>query len=247
MYLDYKRRFYVENLHSELKPTFVDVGESKILILSNNILPEARDIVYNLRKDIIEHIERENFFRYSLIPIENTLGEPYIVKVMKNYSKIMNVGPMACVAGAIAQILGEKLFKGDDLIIENGGDIFIYKKGLVNIRVYTNDEVFKDKIIITVDERHDHKPLGIATSSATIGPSLSFGKTCATLVVSNNCALSDAAATRIANDIKTSHDLKRVLDKYKKMIYDFNIPILGVVCVIDSNMAIFGKIKVSFG
>ncbi|AWB09643.1 hypothetical protein TDSAC_0259 [Thermodesulfobium acidiphilum] len=246
MYLDYKRKFYVENLHGDLKPTFVDVEESKILILSRDIVLEAKDIVCSLRKDIVEHIERERFFKNSLIPLQNILGEPYIVSIMKNYSKIMNVGPMACVAGAIAQILGEKLFKGEDLIIENGGDIFIYKKGLINIKVYTNDEVFKDKIVISVEGGEDFKPLGVATSSATIGPSLSFGKTCATVVVSNNCALSDAAATRIANDIKTSQDLKRVLDKYKKMIYDCNIPILGVVCVIDSSMALFGKIKVDF-
>ncbi|WP_448589026.1 UPF0280 family protein [Thermodesulfobium sp.] len=246
MYLDYKRRFYIESLRKDLDSTFIDAEESKILILSKNKNYNVRDIVLQLRKDIIEHIKKESFFKSSLIPLENIPNEPYIVRMMKKFSKIMNVGPMACVAGAIAQVLGEKLFCGEDIVVENGGDIFIYKKDPINIRVYTDDEIFKDKIIITVDQGKDPAPIGVATSSATIGPSLSFGRTSATIVISNNCALSDAAATRIGNEIKTAKDLERILDKYKRMVYDLNIPILGIVCVIDSNLALFGKIRVNF-
>ncbi len=245
MYLDYQGRFYVQDLKTDLEPTFINIEDSKILILSKKKFSEAQGIVSQLREDIIRHIEKEKFFRNSLVALENTADEPYIVRIMKKYSQIMKVGPMACVAGAVSQILGERLFNYDDIIVENGGDIFLYKKGAVSIRVYTDDEVFKDRLLISIGDIKE--PIGIATSSATIGPSLSFGRTSATIVISNNCALSDAAATRIANEVRTSKDLKRVLDKYKRIIYDFDIPITGVLCVIDSNMAAFGKIKVSFG
>lgn len=245
MYLDYQGRFYVQNLKTDLESTFVNIEDSKILILSKKKFPEAEDIVSQLRGDIIRHIEKEKFFRNSLIALENTPDESYVVRTMKKYSQIMKVGPMACVAGAIAQALGERLFNCDDIIVENGGDIFLYKRDAISIRVYTDDEIFKDRLLINIDDIKE--PIGIATSSATIGPSLSLGRTSATIVISNNCALSDAAATRIANEVKTSNDLKRVLDKYKRIIYEFNIPITGVLCIIDSNMAAFGKIKVSLG
>ena len=245
MYLDYQGRFYIQDLKTDLEPTFVNIEDSKILILSKKKFPEAQGIVSQLREDIIRHIEKENFFRNSLIALENTSNEPYVIRTMKKYSQIMKVGPMACVAGTVSQILGERLFNYDDIIVENGGDIFLYKKGPINIRVYTDDEIFKDRLLISIDDIKE--PIGIATSSATIGPSLSFGRTSATIVISNNCALSDAAATRIANEVRTSKDLERVLDKYKRIIYDFDIPITGVLCIIDSNMAAFGQIKVSLG
>jgi ApbE superfamily uncharacterized protein (UPF0280 family) len=243
VYLDYQGRFYLRDLKNDLEPTLVNIEDSKILILSKKRFSGAQGIVSQLREDIIRHIEKERIFENSLIALESTSDEPYIIRIMKRYSQIMKVGPMACVAGAIAQILGERLFNGEDMIVENGGDIFICKKGPIGIRVYTDDEIFKDRLLVNID--HCNDSVGIATSSATIGPSLSFGRTSATIVISNNCALSDAAATRIANEVRSSNDLERTLKKYKRIIYDFNIPITGVLCIIDSNMAAFGKIKVS--
>jgi ApbE superfamily uncharacterized protein (UPF0280 family) len=81
-------------------------------------------------------------------------------------------------------------------------------------------------------------PLGICTSSGTVGPSLSLGRADAVMIVCKDVLLADSYATAMANRIKTVDDLQPVIDSISE------IPeILGAIAVKDDRMAITGRFE----
>ena len=96
------------------------------------------ELVKSLYHQLMHHIERQPEFLKSLEPIEISEG-PNIVRAMVDASKLANVGPMAAVAGAVADQMGNMLvesFNCDEVIVENGGDLFIKVCNPVNIGIY---------------------------------------------------------------------------------------------------------------
>ena len=83
--------------------------------------------------------------------------------------------------------------------------------------------------------RADHAPLGICTSSGTVGPSLSFGKADAVMIICKNCALADTYATAFANEIKTTDDIAPCIEKIGK-----TKDILAAICIKDDKIGIHG-------
>ena len=96
---------------------------------------------------------------------------------------------MASVAGAVAEFVGyDLLIQTENLIIENGGDIFLKSKNKLRVSIYAGESALSYKVNLLV--KPEETPLGICTSSATVGPSLSFGKADAVCVISqisNTC------------------------------------------------------------
>ena len=233
----FEERKYREQINAEgFLKTVVSCKESDLFILSrSDVKAEAEGLLLEARKDIENHIGIDNEFLTTLEPHEAGKGAPLIVRKMAEAAKIFGVGPMAAVAGAVSDYIGEQL--SGDVVIENGGDIFIRCKKPVTFGLYAGDHSpFTGKVKFTV--RSNGKPLGVCTSSGTVGHSLSFGKADAVCVISRNATLADAAATALCNRVKKVSDIEDVL-AYAQSFEE----ITGVIAAIGNKIGIWGEIE----
>jgi uncharacterized protein len=165
-----------------------------------------------VRRDLKRHIARDPSYRTSLVPLAVPEDAPEVVRAMADAATLWGVGPMAAVAGAIAQRVGEAIAApGDRVIVENGGDIWARADGSIRCAVYAGERSpFRDRLAFSVDARDG---VGVCTSSGVVGPSLSFGKADAVVVIARSAAVADAAATAIGNRIRTPADVGPVVEE----------------------------------
>jgi hypothetical protein len=156
---------------------------------------------------------------------------------MLSKSTICGVGPMASVARAISEFVGNDLLQQtENIIIENGGDIFLKSKKELTASVYAGESPLSYKVKFIV--KPEDSPLGICTSSATVGPSLSFGKADAVCVISQSATLADAAASAIGNKVKGKNDIRNALD------FGIKIPgVLGIIIILRNDMGAIGELQ----
>jgi hypothetical protein len=148
------------------------------------------------------------------------------------------VGPMAAVAGAVAEFVGKDLLEySGEVVVENGGDIFMKLNSPVTVGIYAGKSPLSMKLGIRLIP--DDRPLSVCTSSGTIGHSLSYGKSDAVCIVSHSCALADAAATAIGNLIQSGSDIKHAVQSAKNMD-----GILGAVAIIDDIIGLWGDLDI---
>src|SRR5690606_22056825 len=106
------------------------------------------------------------------------------------------------------------LDQSPEVIVENGGDIYLRMDRPVEIGLYAGaDSPFSGTLRLRVDPRG--AGLGVCCSSGTVGHSLSFGKADAVVTVAADAALADAAATSLCNRIQTTDDIASILDAEK--------------------------------
>jgi ApbE superfamily uncharacterized protein (UPF0280 family) len=235
----YEERTY-RNLISKdnLKSYNVAIAESDLFISSDvNLASEAKKSLLNHRSLLENYIKKHPQFLTSLLPLPGDDLAPAIVRDMLINSNICGVGPMAAVAGTIAQFVGNDLFDlTETLIIENGGDVFLKSQDKLTVSVYAGESPLSYKVNFIV--KPEKAPLGICTSSATVGSSLSFGKADAVCVISPSATLADAAASAIGNKVKSKKDIKKVLD--------FGIKIkgvIGIIIILGSEMGVIGEVE----
>lgn len=172
---------------------------------------EALAAVRRLREDLRRHIERQNEFMTAFDPVDELADVPPIVTAMYRASRAAGVGPMAAVAGAMAEFVGRDLRAyGGDVVVENGGDLWLAVAEPVTVQVYTTNIWFRDRLAIRIAP--EETPCGVATSSATIGPSISLGRADAATVVAADAALADALATAAGNRVRGEDDLAAAVD-----------------------------------
>lgn len=236
MYQERRYRDWVKG--DELLKQEVKIGETDLLILTQKDLrEEATRAAKESRRQIEEYIKKYPSFASSLTPIEIRDDAPPLVKKMALSALTCQVGPMAAVAGTIAEYVGEKLLlHSKEVIVENGGDIFMATSRPRKVGIYAGISTFTEKISLEIEPQKT--PLSICTSSGTVGHSLSFGKSDAVVVLSKSGALSDAAATAIGNIINDKEDIKKGIGLAKKIK-----GIEGVLIIIEDNLGIFGKVK----
>jgi len=158
---------------------------------------------------------------------------------MAKAGKKVGVGPMAAVAGAIAEFVGRDLLDySPEVIIENGGDIFMKSLKVRNIGIYAGNSSFTKKITLKILPQET--PLGICTSSGTVGHSLSLGNSDAVIVISPSTSLADASATAIGNLIKNESDISQGIEFAQKVK-----GIKGILIIKDNKMGIWGNVKIS--
>lgn len=216
----------------------VKIAESDLFISSDTDLKnQALQSLARHRHALETYIKNHRDFQTSLLPVAEDELAPPIVKDMMKKSKICGVGPMAGVAGAVSEFVAKDLMDlTDNLIIENGGDIFLKSKKNVTLSVFAGESPLSYKVNLNI--RHDETPLGICTSSATVGPSLSFGRADAVCVLSKSATLADASASAIGNRVKTKKDIKSALE------YGLTIPdIDGIIIIIDQEMGAIGNVE----
>jgi hypothetical protein len=193
--------------------------------------------IKRLRAEVDAYRRRDRRFIAALAPYEPRAPVPGIVRAMFDAARRAGVGPMAAVAGAFAQEVArnlEKRFALHELVVENGGDNYLRISRPAVISIFAGDSPLSQKIGLEI--KPDQTPLGICTSSGTVGPSLSFGKADAMTIISPNPAWADAYATYFGNRVRRASDIEPVLAETAQ-----KKDILGALIVIGKRMGIRGK------
>ena len=159
------------------------------------------------RKILEDYIERYPEFRHSLEPLDLNSDAPVIAQYMARAARKVGVGPMAAVAGAMAQWGAEAALNtgAREVIVENGGDIYLQTREPVVIGLYSGTTELADRLAFSLDGCDT--PLAICSSSGQMGPSMSLGRCDLATVVAKDAALADAAATHAANLVKAVEDV----------------------------------------
>jgi ApbE superfamily uncharacterized protein (UPF0280 family) len=216
----------------------VRVKETDLQIQARHDLSDlAREIVLEQRGYLEGYIRRYPEFVNSLNPWPQTGPAPEIVRDMIVAGARAGVGPMAAVAGAVAEHVGRGLLRhSEETIIENGGDIFLKTDDAATVAVFAGGSPLSLKIGIRILCGAD--PLGVCTSSGSVGHSLSFGKADAVSVVARSCALADAAATAIGNRIQSAGDIAAGI-AFGKRIQG----VLGLLIVAGDQVGAWGEVE----
>jgi ApbE superfamily uncharacterized protein (UPF0280 family) len=204
---------------------------------TSNLERKAHRLVLKYRHQLEGYIQRSPAFQTSLGPIDVPENVPVIIRRMAAAGLQTGVGPMAAVAGAIAECVGRELINyTPEIIVENGGDIFLKIKKDRVVGIYAGDSPLTGKIGLVIEARYT--PLGVCTSSGTVGHSLSYGRADAVIVVATDTALADAAATAIGNRIKQVADTDRALE-FARGISGLK----GVIIITGENVGAWGDVR----
>lgn len=165
------------------------------------------------RKILIGYIKRHPEFLDALEPIGLEADPPEIVKRMQAASQKAGVGPMACVAGATAQLAAEAAVRNgaNEAIVENGGDIYLVSEREILIGIYVQESLLSGKVAFRIAP--SRLPVAICSSSSKMGHSLSFGDCNLATVLAEDAALADAVATQACNRVKTEEDMVSTAEK----------------------------------
>lgn len=200
--------------------------------------------VYNKIKslrDLIEnYISLKPIFKDSFSPIPDDLNAPEEIRAMIKASTIAGTGPMSAVAGLFSQVIGELLlnkYGAQEVVVENGGDIFLKVLHDIDMAIYAGKSEFSNKIAVTIP--YNSTPIGICTSSGTVGHSKSFGNSDAVMVACKDTALADALATRLGNEVKSINYISSTIqlsEKFSKIVF--------LIIIVDNKIGIKGKFSI---
>jgi uncharacterized protein len=236
---DYQERTYRNSiLKNDLNVFNVTIQETDLFISADSELSQiALESVHRLRSSLESYIAAHPKFLTSLSPIPYDGFAPEIIRDMMTASAKAGVGPMAAVAGAVAEYVGRDLLQHTrNVIVENGGDIYLKSLNDVRVGLFAGESPLTGRVSIKV--RKEEMPLGICTSSGTIGHSLSFGCADACCVKSKSVALADAAATAVGNLVKSKNDIQNALMAGLEIEN-----VLGVIIIVGDQMGVVGDIE----
>jgi len=187
-----------------------------------------------------KHISSHPEFRDSLTPVVAPGGVHPLIGEMSGAALAAGTGPMSAVAGAVAEYVCRDLlseFEADEVIVENGGDIFMKLTAPVAVAVHAGDSPLSEKIALQV--KPEDTPLGLCCSSGTVGHSLSFGMADACMIACTSGALADAYATAWCNEVKNA---EMVLEVTEKALCEPQI--ISVVIIAGERLGIGGQIEI---
>lgn len=236
-----KEHAYRKRVHSKDLISFrVLIKETDLLISSNRDLSkQTKDRVHNYRSQLEDYIRSKSSFLSTLLPYPEDPFAPVIIREMISATRMFGVGPMAAVAGTIAQFVGMDLLKyTEEVIVENGGDIFLKTKRSVTVSIFAGNSQLSNKLGLIIHP--EQMPTGICTSSATVGHSLSLGISDAVCIVANKASIADAAATALGNRITDKSRLKREIESIRE-----SKDIKGGLVIIGKTMASWGEIELT--
>jgi len=169
------------------------------------------------RMTLETYIYRHPNFATALEPLELLSEAPEVTRRMQAASAATGVGPMAAVAGTMAQLAVEaaRAAGAEEAIVENGGDIFLFSPETVTVALYVGKNPLSGKLAFRVTP--ERMPLAICSSSSLMGHSLSFGDCDLATVVAPDAALADAAATLACNLVNSAEDIPRVLARIAEL------------------------------
>jgi uncharacterized protein len=200
----------------------------------------AQEQLVLLRQLLENYIIKQPQFASSFVPLTLLVDAPHIAKVMSAAAFISNTGPMASVAGAFSEFIGKAIlseFLIEEIVVENGGDIYLSLTHDLFLSVYAGDSLLSGKIGVEIPA--DYTPLGVCTSAGTVGPSKNFGKADAVMVVCSDTAFADAYATAISNKIKNGDDIP-----VQQKAYSTKPEILSLLMICEGQLGISGQFEI---
>ena len=215
----YGRRIYRSwSEDRDLVSFAVSLKESDLYVRATRSLKrETLNALLKYRQLIDEYVTRHPGFLTALQPVDLDEGAPEILRTMAEAAREAGVGPMAAVAGAVAEAVGKDILPySSEVIVENGGDIFLVSSKTRQIGIYAGDDSpFTGNLGLDIDP--EQTPIGICASSGTVGHSLSFGRCDASIVLSSSTALADAAATALGNIVVDAGDIPAAIEYGKSL------------------------------
>ena len=209
--------------------------ESDITIISESkiAIDHAKKAFFSHRTILEKYVAKHPQFSKSFRPVK-VLSSDSIIQIMGHAAELYDVGPMAAVAGALADLmLNEMKTEKFDFIpvktalVENGGEIAIDSEKDMNIALYAEQNQLNLNIGFLITKKDC--PLGIATSSATVGHAISLGQADAVTIFSDSAANADAAATKIANLVK-GNDIEKSIKKALDAVDDYTGIRAALIC-----------------
>jgi uncharacterized protein len=217
----------------------VTVKETDLFVQASTPLEDiTRELVLEKRGYIENYIKKHPEFARTLQPWHVTAFEPVIIRDMALAGEKAGVGPMAAVAGAIAEHVGIDLLRySHEVGVENGGDVFLKSDDPLTVGIFAGRSPLSLRMGVRIES--GGSPIAVCTSSGTVGHSLSLGKADAVCVVSDSCCLADAAATSIGNRVKSKGHIQPAVD-FGKHIEG----VRGIVVIIEDEIGIWGDLEV---
>jgi hypothetical protein len=240
----YSNRSY-RKLASEsgLVSTTLRIEETDLHILAeSDVTTEATNLILQYRSQLENYIVKNPEFLATLDPLANDKIAPPLVRDMLQAGIQAGVGPMAAVAGAIAEYVGKGLLKSgfSEVMVENGGDVFLNRLQDCTVAIFAGESSLSYKVGVRLPA--DKMPVGICTSSGTVGHSLSLGNADSVTVIANSTSLADAAATRLGNEVGRGRSGKSGLQNALDRAGDIE-GIRGVVVICGEVMGAWGEVE----
>jgi ApbE superfamily uncharacterized protein (UPF0280 family) len=159
----------------------------------------ALDSIRRNRKTLEDYAKANPLFLCTLEPVA-VPAEPLVARLMAEAAEKANVGPMAAVAGVLADLaVKDMLADGCKVaVVEDGGEVAAMSDKPVDVALAAGDSPLSKRFGF----RLMNFPVGIATSSGRFSHALSFGDAEAATVFCKNAGLADAAATAVGNVVK---------------------------------------------
>lgn len=240
--MEYVERSYRSRYSSEGRRWFrVSFLESDLWIGvdDGSYSPSMEHDIYarlvDLRRSMDAYLALDPAYRTALVPYDAATAAPQIMKDMSAVCHRTGIGPMSAVAGAVAKYIADGI-DSSEVIVENGGDIYARAREDMDISVFAGSSPLSEKVGLHIPAAAF--PLGVCTSSGTVGPSLSLGRADAVMIVCRDVLLADSYATAMANRIRTADDLEPVIGQIQN-----KSDILGALAVKDDRMAVCGQFE----
>ncbi len=220
----------------------VDI-ESMLRVGKSELIRSAGHVIRRLRGELYRAAGRRSesrLFFESLHPLSGAPDDTQVVAEMIRAAELAGTGPMAAVAGAFAESVGRELrerYALSDIIVENGGDIWVSGRQDVRFPVYAGTSPLSGKIGLRV--ARDQLPVGVCTSSGSVGHSLSFGRADALTVICSSAALADALATAACNSIREVADVERIVKDLSR-----RDDVIGALGILGEHAAVCGNCEV---
>lgn len=206
----------------------------------SDIIGRLRNLVHEFYGEIDSVISSDASFLKSLAPVAIKKEYPPIIKEMCMAAREMNVGPMASVAGAVCDYISGRLppVMCGNLVIENGGDLYLRSTRDLNVGLYIKGSMLNDRLYLKI--KKIQTPCGLCSSSGRFGHSLSLGKSDLVTVLAGSTITADAAATAIANTIISENDIDRAITAFRG-----KNGIRGILIVKNNRIGLWGDMRLS--
>jgi ApbE superfamily uncharacterized protein (UPF0280 family) len=207
------------------------------VLAARDFTREVRELVVQERQQLEAYIAGHPDFLTTLVPWPEDPFAPPVVREMIAAAAATGVGPMAAVAGALAARVGRHLAPlSPEIIVENGGDIFLAISHPATVALYAGASPLSQRVGLHLEPASS--PLGVCTSSGTVGHSLSFGQADAACVLAPSAALADAAATALGNRVRGPDTIAPALE------WAAGLPeILGAVIIVGEKLGAWGRVE----
>ena len=237
----YEERLYRARCKSRGLISFTArVKETDLWIAADSDLEsQAVESIQRHRRGLESYITNHSGFLEALSPWPDDPWAPPLVQAMIAAGRAAGSGPMAAVAGAIAQSVGQDLLGlSARVVVENGGDLFLAADRGLTVAVDAGQSPLSGRL--GVELAAADMPICLCTSSGTVGHSLSLGRADAATVASSDGALADAVATMLGNRVQGKADLAPALE------WAATVPgVKGALLVLGDKLAAWGDLTLA--